>query len=117
MPGVSFSNTALPGGTSSVWSVARSGLQAAQTRLDVAAHNIANVNTEGAVRQTVQAQPLPGGGVQVQTAPAAEPGPQLVQDVVDQMAASQAFVAQVQVLKTAERLNDALLNRNDPPGV
>ncbi len=117
MAGVSFSNTGAPGGASSLLSVARSGLQAAQTRLDVAAHNIANLNTEGAVRQTVQAQPLPGGGVQVQTAPAAEPGPQLVQDVVDQMAASQAFVAQVQVLKTAQSLDDALLNRKDAPGV
>ncbi len=56
--------------------IARSGLQAAQTQLDVSGHNIANVNREGYTRQRVvlndrypieQTYGYIGRGVQVQT--------------------------------------------------
>ena len=59
----------------SAFDIARSGLQTAQVQLDVAAHNIANVNTEGFSRQrallgtrppTERSYGLVGRGVQVE---------------------------------------------------
>ena len=65
----------------SLSSIGNSGLQAAQLRLDASAHNVANLNTPGFRRQ-----------------------------VVEQMAATYAFKANVQVLKTNDRMMGALLD-------
>jgi flagellar hook protein FlgE len=91
-------------------SIAQSGLQAAQVRLGAAAHNIANLPTEGFRRDTVSAQAVPQGGVVVSISQSAQAGSDLTQDVVDQMSAKHAFVANVQVLKTADRMMGSLLD-------
>lgn len=91
-------------------SIARSGLQAAQARLGAAAHNIANMQTEGFKRETVSAQAAPQGGVVVSISQAAQAGSDLTQDVVDQMSAQNAFLANVQVLKTADQMVGSLLD-------
>ncbi|HRK38196.1 MAG TPA: flagellar basal body protein [Burkholderiaceae bacterium] len=91
--------------------IAQSGLQAAQTRLGSSAHNIANQQTDGFKRQTVtSAAAAPGGGVVVSISQAAQTGADLPQDVVDQMSAKHAFVANVQVLKVADRMMGSLLD-------
>lgn len=91
-------------------SIAQSGLQAAQTRLGASAQNIANMQTEGFRRDVVSAQASPQGGVVVSLSKAAQPGPDLTQDVVDQMGAKTAFTANVQVLKAADRMMGSLLD-------
>lgn len=91
-------------------SIAQSGLQAAQTRLGVAAHNIANMQTEGFRRETVSSQAAPQGGVVVNISQAAQVVSDVTQDVVDQMSAKQAFMANVQVLKTADQMMGTLLD-------
>ena len=88
---------------SSAFAIASSGLQAAQLRLDSSAHNVANMNTPGFRRQAVEQQAAPDqGGVQAQTTRMPAPGVALEQDVVEQMAASYAFKANVLVLRTAK---------------
>lgn len=91
-------------------SIAQSGLQAAQARLGSSAHNIANMQTDGFKRETVTAQAAPQGGVVVSISQAAQSGPDVTQDVVDQMSAKHAFMANVQVLKTADKMMGSLLD-------
>jgi flagellar hook protein FlgE len=96
--------------------IAQSGLQAAQVRLDTAAHNVANGQTPGFRRQTVQAQAQPAGpgnggsGVVVNLSQAAQEGSDLAQDVVDQVAARQSFAANLAVLKTSDKMLGSLLD-------
>ncbi len=91
-------------------SIAQSGLQAAQSRLGASAHNIANMQTDGFKRETVSAQAAPQGGVVVSISQAAQAGADVNQDVVDQMSAKNAFMANVQVLKTADQMVGSLLD-------
>ena len=99
------------GAMSSAFAIASSGLQAAQLRLDSSAHNVANMNTPGFHRQAVAQQAAPDlGGVQAQTTRMPEPGAALEQDVVEQMAASYAFKANVLVLRTAKEMTGSLLD-------
>jgi len=91
-------------------SIAQSGLQAAQARLGASAHNIANGQTEGFKRQTVQATAQPQGGVRVTLSRAATEGADMTQDVVDQLSAKQSFAANLAVLKTADQVMGSLLD-------
>lgn len=99
---------------SALTAIAQSGLQAAQARLGTAAHNVANHQTPGFTRQVVQAQARAEGGVVVRLSQAAQTGggtgADLTQDVVDQLAAKHSFMANVAVLKTADRMMGALLD-------
>lgn len=90
--------------------IAQSGLQAAQARLGASAHNVANAQTPGFKRETATLQASPQGGVVVNISQAAQAGSDLTQDVVDQMSAKNAFMANVQVLKTADTLMGSLLD-------
>lgn len=89
---------------------AMSGLLASQTRLDVAAHNIANGQTEGFQREQVVAQAQPQGGVAVQVERVPEPGADLVADVVEQKSATYSWKANLQTLKTADAMVGDLLS-------
>ena len=93
-----------------ITSIAQSGLQAAQARLNTSAHNVANGQTEGFKRQTVQASADEGGGVKVSISQAAQAGANLEQDVVNQMAAKQDFLANLKVIKTADQMMGSLLD-------
>jgi flagellar basal body rod protein FlgC len=91
-----------------------SGLNAAIRRLDVAANNVANTSTPGYQRQTVvqDTQAPEGVIVRVQASAPSESGPtdDMTQDMVDQAAASAAFKANLQVLKSQLALAGALLD-------
>ncbi len=91
-------------------SIALSGLNAAQTRLNASANNIANMNTEGFRRDEVSATAAAGGGVEVSVAKADTVGTNLVQDVVEQKLAVLEFKANVQVLRTADQMVGTLLD-------
>lgn len=93
-------------------SIALSGLQAAQTRMQASAHNLANLGTDGFRRDLVTTQAQPGGGTAATVTQAAEAqgSDALVEDVVGQLAASYAYVANLQVIRTQDRMLGALLD-------
>ena len=96
---------------SSVNAIALSGMNAAQTQLNTAANNIANAQTEGYSRRAVQQSPQAQGGVSTQVVAAAQPGPALEADVVSQLQAKNAFLANLAVFKTSNALAGALLDQ------
>ena len=92
-------------------SIALSGMNAAQTRLNVSAHNIANLNTAGARRQEITQTAQPEGGVRASVGTASAPGSALEDDVVSQLQAKHAFLANLAVFKTHDRTAGALLDK------
>ena len=93
----------------SISSIAQSGMQAAQRRLDASAHNVANQNTAAFRRHEVQQQESKAGGVQAQTV-RAEQGVSLEREMVEQISTSYAYLANLKVLTTADRMQGSLLN-------
>ncbi|QXL84000.1 flagellar basal body protein [Comamonas sp. NLF-1-9] len=92
-------------------SIASSGLQAAQLRLQVSAHNIANMNTPGFLPQRVQAQAqAPRAGVSAWVQQGEQPGVVLEEEVVQQLAARSAWRANLYVLRVAQETTGTLLN-------
>jgi flagellar hook-associated protein FlgK len=95
---------------SSIASIALSGLNAAQTKLNTTAHNVANLPTEGFRRQeTVQTEQA-GGGVATQVKRAPSPGNALESDVVNRLEAKHAYMANLAVFKTHNSMTGALLD-------
>ncbi|WCM93108.1 flagellar basal body protein [Acidovorax sp. NCPPB 2350] len=95
----------------SVSSIASSGLRAAQLQLDTSAHNVANLNTEGFRRQTVAQETQPDqGGVSSRVGRAAQEGSSLEEDAVGQMSATYSFAANLQMVKTEDRMLGSLLD-------
>lgn len=93
-----------------VSSNALSGMQVAQLRIGAAAHNVANAATAGYQRLRVDAQATPGGvSATVRREPESAPG-LYVEDAVEVLAAKQAFMANVAVLRTADRMIGSLLD-------
>lgn len=95
---------------SSITSIATSGMQAAQTRMQSAAHNVANLATDNFRREEVQQTEQEGGGVQTTLGRSTQTGPAPEQDVVAQLQAKNAFLMNVAVFKTSNRMTGALLN-------
>lgn len=96
---------------SSISSIAQSGMNAAQTQLQSAANNIANLGTEGFHRQQVVQNERPQGGVTTSVTRAAAAGPDLTADVVAQLQAKNAFLANLAVFKTGNKMAGALLDQ------
>lgn len=97
---------------SSLSSIGSSGLQAAQLRLDASANNVANMNTPNYRRQVVQQEAAAGStGVRatVQREPQAE-GVALEKEAVEQMSATYAFKANLQIIKAQDEMMGSLLN-------
>lgn len=93
----------------SLSSISMSGMHAAQTQLNASAHNVANSMTDGFKRQDVQQQADPMGGV---TATVRSTGEQasLVQDVVQQLQAKNAFLANLAVFRSNDQNLGTLVN-------
>nr|WP_315243553.1 flagellar basal body protein [uncultured Albidiferax sp.] len=96
--------------TASISSIAMSGLQAAQTRLQVSAHNVANSQTEGYQSLQVEQSTQSGGGVGTQVERSSQPSAGLEGDVVAQLQAKNAFLANLSVFKTQDAALGTLLN-------
>jgi flagellar hook protein FlgE len=90
--------------------ISLSGMNAAQTQLDVAGHNMANTGTAGFTRQQVSSFAQPSGGVTTALSQATAPGNDLEADVVDQLKAKNQFMANLAVFKTGDRMLGALLD-------
>jgi flagellar hook-associated protein FlgK len=95
----------------SITSIALSGLNAAQTQLNASAHNIANLGTAGFKRQEVNQTAQPQGGVQATVGKSDTQGNALVTDVVTQLQAKNAFLANLAVFKTQDKMAGALLDQ------
>jgi hypothetical protein len=94
----------------STFSIARSGMQAAQFSLDVSAHNIANALTPGFRRQQVVPQTQAEGGVTVTLSQAAQEGDAVAEDLVQQRLSGHLFAANLATLRTADRMLGGLLD-------
>jgi flagellar hook protein FlgE len=91
--------------------IARSGIAAAQTRLRVAAGNVANASTDGFQRQAVQNVTVEGGGVVARVVPqAVQPAIPLVQDLLAAKTARYEFQANLKMVKTSFGLIGSLFD-------
>lgn len=102
---------------SSASAIGLSGMRAAQLRLDVGAHNIANAQTPGFQRQQVvqTANPESGGvtaRVEREAQAAAEGGDlgHLAEDLVGGKMALYSFAANLQVVKTEQDMLGTLFD-------
>ncbi|MCY7306340.1 MAG: flagellar basal body protein [Rhodoferax sp.] len=91
-------------------SIAVSGMQAAQSALRVSSHNVANLNTPGFRRQELSQRALEGGGVTTQLQRAEKEGAALETDLIAQLQAKNAFLANLAVFRTADKLAGTLLD-------
>jgi flagellar hook protein FlgE len=91
--------------------IALSGMQSAQTRVAVSAHNVANWLTDGFRPQRAVQTSVAAGGSQatVSTAPAAEPV-SLDREIIDQIVAKTQFKASARVLEVGLELKGSLLD-------
>jgi flagellar hook-associated protein FlgK len=96
----------------SISNIALSGMSAALTQVAVAAHNVANANTPDFKRQQVNLKSQPQGGVQADVVTSALPGADLAADVVSQLQAKNAFIANLAVFKTQNKLAGSLLDHS-----
>ena len=91
-------------------SIALSGMQAAQTQLRASAHNVANLATDEFRRQEVRQTPQSGGGVSTAIRRADTAGADLNRDLVTQLAAKNAFLANLAVFKASDKMAGVLLD-------
>lgn len=91
-------------------SIALSGMNAATTRMGVAAHNVANAATASFRRQAVLQQSQAGGGVATQVTQAAVPGTNLAADLVDQKVALYSFKANLRTVQAHDEMLGTLLD-------
>jgi flagellar hook protein FlgE len=94
----------------SIYSVSLSGMTAAQTALDSAASNVANASTADYRRREVSNLQTAPGGVVAQVRRSETPGPALETDLVAQLQAKNAFLANLAAFKTSDAMAGALLD-------
>lgn len=94
-----------------------SGMRAAQQRLDTSAHNIANLQTPGFQRQTVEQTAQPGlGGVNTQQRAAPTGNSEgdgfahLADDMVEQRMSLYSFAANLKTVETEDQMLGTLLD-------
>ncbi len=90
--------------------ISRSSLQAAQTRLQVAAHNVANSQTSGFEPLAAQQAPQSGGGVSTRVERLPSDREDMERDMVAQLQAQNALLANLSVFKTHERMLGSVLD-------
>ena len=76
----------------------------------MSAHNVANSQTEGFQPLQVEQSTQTGGGVGTQVSRSSQPSAGLEGDVVAQLQAKNAFLANLNVFKTQDAMLGSLLN-------
>ena len=94
----------------SLSAIALSGLQGAQLRVSSAGHNIANAQTPDFRRQLVMQRAAADGGVVTTLARAPVAGDALAEDLVALKLGEHLFKANLQVLRTRDRMLGSLLD-------
>lgn len=94
---------------SSIPAIAVSGMSAAQLSLQVSAHNIANLGTANFRRQQVAQAANPFGGVSTSVRWAPQPISAAETDLVAQLQAKNAFLANLAVFRAHDRMTGSLL--------
>ena len=94
----------------SLSSISLSGMNAAQTQLSASANNIAKSGSTGYQRQEVVQQADPMGGVGTSTVRSAGEQQALVQDLVQQLQAKNAFFANLAVFRSNNQVIGTLVN-------
>jgi flagellar hook-associated protein FlgK len=95
---------------SSISSISLSGLNAAQTGLQVSAQNIANLNTQGLQRQEATQSTLVGGGASAEIRLTESTSANLEADMVQQLQAKNIFLANLSVFKASNSTLGFLLD-------
>jgi flagellar hook protein FlgE len=95
---------------SSVSAIALSGMNAAQTSLQANAHNIANLGADGFRRQQVVQASVAAGGVSATLTSSADAGDAMETDLVGLLQGKNAFLANLAVFRTGDRMAGALLD-------
>jgi flagellar hook protein FlgE len=90
--------------------IALSGMNAEQTRLQASGHNLANLATSGFHRQQEVQVTAPSGGVGTLLARAPQGGPAMETDVVGLLQAKNAFLANLAVFRTGDRMLGSLID-------
>lgn len=85
-------------------------MRAAQTNLQASAHNIANLDTEGFRREQVLNESRSLGGVEATVSRVADVGNAIETDLVGQLQAKNAFLANLAVFRAHDRLMGSLLD-------
>lgn len=85
-------------------------MNAAQTRLQVSAHNIANLGTDGFQRQQVVQSDSTSGGASVSLSRAPDAGSSMEADMVGLLQAKNAFLANLAVFRASDRMMGSLLD-------
>ena len=95
---------------SNVTAIATSGLRAADAALRASAHNLANLQTEGFRRERVVQTAQVDGGVVASTVRSPFEGPSIHEDLVAQLQARNAFLANLAVFRAGAGATGALLD-------
>lgn len=94
----------------SLSAISLSGMNAARRALDASAHNIANLATDGFRREQAVHATAASGGVISSFARSTQVGSALETDVIGQMVARNAFLANFAVFKTGDQMLGSLLD-------
>lgn len=95
---------------SSLSAISLSGMSAAQTPLGASAHNIANLATGDFRRAQVAQASVRSGGVTTSQTQASERGNAIEADMVGQIVAKNAFLANLAVFRTSDKMLGAFLD-------
>ena len=90
--------------------ISLSGMNAAQTRMQAAAHNIANLNTPVFKRLEVTQNTLAEGGTRAEIVRTESAGANLEADMVQQLLARNSFLSNLLVFKSSEAVLGSLLD-------
>jgi len=91
-------------------SIALSGMNAAQQQLQASAHNVANAGTPGYRRLEARQTAQTGGGVTAEIQRTNAEGAALEADIVAQLQARNAYLANLSVFRSSHRMAGVLLN-------
>jgi flagellar basal body rod protein FlgG len=95
---------------SSVLAIAQSGMNAAQIQLQGSAQNIANLNTAGYRRVSVQQATAADQGVSSSLSQGASPGNPIESDMVGLLQAKNSYLSNLTVFRSSDRMMGTLLD-------
>lgn len=95
---------------SAILSISLSGMNAAQVRLQSAAHNIANLNTPDFRRQEITQSTLVEGGTRTEVVRAESVGENLEADLIQQLQARNSFAANLFAFKISSEMVGSLVD-------